>query len=94
MKTRAHVLLPNEHGLMNTSWQYQYCSKYGYYQRGNPANPHTIQSKFVSLESFQKGCDEAFSGLPTSPDVSVPLKYGGWHMNPSNTFWTSGEYDP
>ncbi|THY23412.1 hypothetical protein D6D01_05978 [Aureobasidium pullulans] len=81
--------------VQDVSWQYQYCSEYGYYQRGNPENPRTIQSKFTSLQLFQDGCNEAFPGLlPSEPNVSIPLKYGGWNMNPSNTLWTSGEYDP
>ncbi|KAK5164084.1 uncharacterized protein LTR77_010175 [Saxophila tyrrhenica] len=77
------------------SWMWQYCSEYGYYQRGNPENPHTIQSRFISLERFQHNCDETFpEGLPPQPNVSAANKYGGWHMNPSNTMFSSGEYDP
>jgi hypothetical protein len=67
----------------------------GYYQRGNPQNPHTIHSRFISLDSFQSRCDSTFpEGLPPHPNTSEPNKYGGWHMNPSNTMFSSGEYDP
>lgn len=77
------------------SWMWQYCSEYGYYQRGNPENPHTIESRFISLQNFQSQCDETFTeGLPSSPNVSEPNKYGGWNINPSNTMFSSGEYDP
>ena len=77
------------------SWMWQYCSEYGYYQRGNPKNAHTIESRFISLESFQSRCDETFpEGLPPSPNVTASNKYGGWHINPSNTMFSSGEYDP
>lgn len=81
--------------IQDYSWMWQYCSEYGYYQRGNPDNPHTIESRFYSLELFQSGCNEAFPvGLPESPNVNEPNKYGGWYMNPSNIMWSSGEYDP
>ena len=79
----------------DASWTWQYCSEYGYYQRGNPNNPHTIESKFISLQVFQQGCDETFpTGLPKSPNVTEPNKYGGWHISPSNIMFSSGEYDP
>lgn len=77
------------------SWTYQYCSEYGYYQRGNPDNDHTIQSQFVSIDYFQANCNSTFPGLlPASPDVKAPNKYGGWLMQPSNTMMTGGQYDP
>jgi hypothetical protein len=77
------------------SWMWQYCSEYGYYQRGNPDNPHTVESRFKSLESFQENCNQVFpEGLPSHPNVAEPNKYGGWHINPSNTMFSSGEYDP
>ncbi|KAI0129175.1 peptidase S28 [Xylariales sp. AK1849] len=77
------------------SWTYQYCSEYGYYQRGNPDNPHTIESQFISLEYFQQNCNDTFPGLlPASPNVKAPNKYGGWNIQPSNTMFTSGEFDP
>lgn len=77
------------------SWTYQYCSEYGYYQRGNPENLHTIQSQFVSLEYFQANCNATYPGLlPPSPNVAAPNKYGGWRMQPSNTMFSSGQYDP
>lgn len=67
----------------------------GYYQVGNATNPHTIESRFISLDYFQSNCDSAFpTGLPPSPNITAPNKYGGWHINPSNTMFTSGEFDP
>lgn len=81
--------------IQDYSWMWQYCSEYGYYQRGNPDNPHTIESGFISLESFQASCNATFPvGLPPSPNVTEPNKYGGWHINPSNIMFSSGEYDP
>lgn len=77
------------------SWTYQYCSEYGYYQRGNPENEHTIQSQFVSIDYFQANCNSTFPGLlPASPNVEASNKYGGWLMQPSNTMMTGGQYDP
>jgi hypothetical protein len=81
--------------IQDYSWMWQYCSEYGYYQRGNPENAHTIESRFISLDLFQSQCDETFAeGLPPSPDVEVSNKYGGWYINPSNIMFSSGEYDP
>ncbi|MCJ1331332.1 hypothetical protein MMC10_008022 [Thelotrema lepadinum] len=81
--------------IQDMSWMWQYCSEYGYYQRGNPANAHTIQTKFQSLDLFQSSCNETFpTGLPPSPNVTEPNKYGGWTINPSNTMFASGEFDP
>lgn len=61
----------------------------------NPANPHTIQSKLQSLELFQSNYNSTFPvGLPTSSNVTQPHKHSGWQMNPSNTMFGSGEFDP
>lgn len=82
------------------SWTWQYCSEYGYYQVGNASNPHTIESSFISLDYFQAGCNSTFPSLaenrmlPSSPNVAAPNKYGGWNMRPSNTLFTSGQFDP
>nr|OQO15986.1 hypothetical protein B0A51_16683 [Rachicladosporium sp. CCFEE 5018] len=81
----------------NYSWTWQYCSEYGYYQRGNPDNEHTIESRYTSLDYFQANCNETFpfpEGLPSTPNVAAVNKYGGWHINPSNIMFSSGEYDP
>ncbi|TFK48520.1 peptidase S28 [Heliocybe sulcata] len=81
--------------VQDRSWMWQYCSEYGFYQRGDPNNPLSIETSFRSLEVFQQGCNEAFpAGLPPAPQVENVNKYGGWDMNPSNVFWTNGEFDP
>ncbi|KAK5720059.1 hypothetical protein LTR15_007332 [Elasticomyces elasticus] len=50
---------------------------------------------YISLDLFQAGCNETFPvGLPPSPNVEAANKYGGWHINPSNIMFSSGEYDP
>ncbi|GJE98594.1 serine carboxypeptidase S28-domain-containing protein [Phanerochaete sordida] len=77
------------------SWMWQYCSEYGFYQRGDPTNPLSIETSFRSLERFQAQCNETFGeGLPSSPQVQHVNKYGGWHMSPSNVLFTNGEFDP
>lgn len=82
------------------SWTWQFCSEYGFYVVSNASNPHTIQSQFISFDFFQQICRSAFpslteSGLlPAWPNVSAPNRYGGWNMRPSNSFFTSGQFDP
>ncbi|KAI5236529.1 hypothetical protein E4T42_09449 [Aureobasidium subglaciale] len=77
------------------SWLYQLCSELCAFHCGNPKNPHTIQSRFVSIDTYQEYCNNTFPGiLPSKPDVFKLNRYGGWRMNPSNTMWTAGELDP
>ncbi|KAL5513466.1 hypothetical protein ACEPAH_3865 [Sanghuangporus vaninii] len=77
------------------SWMWQYCSEYGFYQRGDPNNPFSIETEFRSLELFQEQCNSAFpEGLPASPAVDHINKYGSWDMTPSNVLFTNGEFDP
>ncbi|KAF8999273.1 serine carboxypeptidase S28-domain-containing protein [Cyathus striatus] len=81
--------------VQDRSWMWQYCSEYGFYQRGDPKNPLSIETSFLSLELFQQQCNSTFpKSLPPSPDVDHVNKYGGWHMNPSNVMFSNGEFDP
>ncbi|KAI0352085.1 peptidase S28 [Trametes cingulata] len=81
--------------VQDRSWMRQYCSEYGFYQRGDPNNPLSIETSFRSLERFQEECNAAFPGsLPPSPAVEKVNKYGGWNMTPSNVLFTNGEFDP
>ncbi|XP_006461563.1 hypothetical protein AGABI2DRAFT_222358 [Agaricus bisporus var. bisporus H97] len=81
--------------IADRSWMWQYCSEYGFYQRGDRNNPLSIQTAFASLELFQGQCNRSFEGfIPPSPQTSKVNKYGGWNMNPSNVLWTNGEFDP
>jgi hypothetical protein len=82
----------NDDPVADMSWMWQYCSEYGFYQRGDPSNPKNIETSFLSLDLFQDQCNQTFGiGLPTSPQVEHVNKYGGWNMQPSNTMWTNGE---
>lgn len=94
--TNYDQLPPSDDGVdvATYSWGWQFCTEAGFYQRGNPDNPHTIQSQFISLESIQDYCDWLFDGIQPLPNVTTINKYGGWHMQPSNTMWTGGQYDP
>ena len=77
--------------ISDMSWLRQYCSEYGFYQRGDPSNPVSIETSFLSLELFQSQCNETFPDLNGPPAVENILKYGGWDMNPSNVLFTNGE---
>ncbi|KAF9268246.1 peptidase S28 [Marasmius fiardii PR-910] len=77
------------------SWMRQYCSEYGFYQRGDPQNPLSIETSLLSLQLFQKQCNDTFSDhLSSWPQVGNVNKYGGWNMRPSNVMFTNGEFDP
>ncbi|KAK7031399.1 peptidase S28 [Favolaschia claudopus] len=80
--------------VQDRSWMRQYCSEYGFYQRGDPQNPLSIETSFLSLDLFQQQCSSTFPDLPSSPQVQLINKYGGWSMNPSNIMWANGEFDP
>ncbi|KAI0782858.1 serine carboxypeptidase S28-domain-containing protein [Abortiporus biennis] len=82
--------------IQDRSWMWQYCSEYGFYQRGDPNNPLSIETSLRSLKLFQEQCNTAFpnGSLPASPNVENVNKYGGWTMNPSNVLFTNGEFDP
>lgn len=34
------------------------------------------------------------SASPFCPNVAAPNEYGGWHTNPSNSMFSSGDFDP
>ncbi|KAJ7173751.1 peptidase S28 [Mycena filopes] len=80
--------------VQDRSWMRQYCSEYGFYQRGDAQNPLSIETSFLSLELFQQQCSETFPDLPSAPQVQLVNKYGGWNMTPSNIMFTNGEFDP
>ncbi|KAJ7743079.1 serine carboxypeptidase S28-domain-containing protein [Mycena metata] len=80
--------------VQDRSWMRQYCSEYGFYQRGDPENPLSIETSFLSLDLFQQQCTETFPDLPSSPQVQLVNKYGGWNMTPSNIMFSNGEFDP
>ena len=75
------------------SWIWQTCSEYGYYQVANTSSQYNLLSRFINVAGWQNSnCRDVFGyqQMPGSPDVSLPNKYGGWHMNPSNVMFTDG----
>ena len=85
----------SEYGEYGLRQIYSKCSHVrciGFYQRGDPNDPLSIETRFLSLDLYQQQCNAAFpQGLPVSPNVGNVNKYGGWNMTPSNVFFTNGE---
>ncbi|EEP79957.1 predicted protein [Uncinocarpus reesii 1704] len=83
------------------SWTWQYCSEWGYYQYQNYRG-HEILSDYQTDFYYQKYlCYRQFpDGLksghfPLRPRThKVNRDTGGWHMRPSNTYWSGGQWDP
>ncbi|KAE8149662.1 serine carboxypeptidase S28-domain-containing protein [Aspergillus avenaceus] len=82
------------------SWMWQYCTEWGYLQADN-RGPHSLLSKYQTLEYQQELCFRQFPGakksglLPAHPEVNETNEdTGGWKIRPSNTFWTAGQFDP
>ncbi|KAI5782653.1 serine peptidase, family S28 [Geopyxis carbonaria] len=87
-------------GTLSISWTWQYCTEWGFFQSTN-AGPHAVGSKYNSQSHQQELCYRQFpdglsSGLlPRRPrTAAINAVTGGWHMRPSNTFFTEGEFDP
>jgi Serine carboxypeptidase S28 len=86
---------PSTSPVDSMSWNWQYCSEFGYFQSANVSDPTSLISRFVNVTSFgQNQCKNIFSFVPNSPKVDRILKYGGYNMTPSNTMFTDGERDP
>ncbi|EMD69703.1 hypothetical protein COCSADRAFT_76240 [Bipolaris sorokiniana ND90Pr] len=81
------------------SWRWQACTEWGYLQSAN-VGPYQLVSKYETLESQRDACHQLFDKSPPSvfpewPKVQEFNKaLGGWHIRPSNTYWSGGEFDP
>ncbi|KAI1950915.1 hypothetical protein LOZ39_002905 [Ophidiomyces ophidiicola] len=83
------------------AWTWQYCSEWGYFQYQNWPG-HELLSNYQTDEYIQRYlCYRQFpdglkSGhLPVRPKAhEVNKATRGWHMRPSNTYWSGGQYDP
>jgi hypothetical protein len=82
------------------SWTWQFCTEWGYFQTNN-IGPHSLLSKYQSLEYVQYTCNRQFpdavaSGLlPKQPlTQKTNNQTGGWSIRPSNVYWSGGEFDP
>lgn len=77
------------------SWNWQFCSEFGFFQDDNPSDPTSLVSSFVNVSSFARHeCKDVFEFAPNLPNVGAILQDGGYKMNPSNTMFTKGENDP
>ncbi|KAL4918698.1 serine carboxypeptidase S28-domain-containing protein [Aspergillus aurantiobrunneus] len=82
------------------AWTWQYCSEWGFYQSSN-VGVHSLLSRYQTLEFQQSMCNRQFpealkSGvLPPEPQTG-PLneEFGGWTIQASNVYFSSGEFDP
>jgi len=81
------------------SWEYQVNSQLGWIRASNPENV-TIISQYFNISYYQQLTEQQYltnatiAELPDRPRVAETNKYGGWNINPSNTMFTDGEYDP
>ncbi len=79
----------------NMSWNWQFCSEFGYFQDANASDPTSLISRFGNVTAFARHqCKDVFEYAPDLPAVDAILKYGGYSMTPSNTMFTNGENDP
>lgn len=82
------------------SWTWQFCTEWGYFQTNN-IGPHSLLSKYQSLEYVQYTCNRQFPHavaagiLPQHPlTEETNEETGGWTIRPSNVYWSGGEFDP
>jgi hypothetical protein len=77
------------------SWEWQYCSQFGYLMAYDPRLRHII-SKYNKVDIHERYCREDFpaANLTTPQARSLNEKFGGWNMRPSNVFWSADEFDP
>lgn len=70
--------------------------KTGAFQVMNSSRPSSLLPKLESVDNWVKDCVSYYGkSVADGPNVDpINKKYGGWDMNPSNVFFTSGEFDP
>jgi hypothetical protein len=77
------------------SWNYQYCTQYGYLQTGSgvPKNQLSLISRTISLEYLMASCNLAFN-ITGPPDVEAVNKYGGFDICYDRLAIIGGQWDP
>ncbi|KAF2679891.1 peptidase S28 [Lentithecium fluviatile CBS 122367] len=81
------------------AWSWQYCTEWGYFQSAN-LGPNQIVSKYSSLTHWHDMCHRQFPTAtpPLFPDwpatARTNAQFGGWHIRPSQVYWSGGEFDP
>lgn len=79
----------------NAAWIWQLCTEMAQFQVTQFPDPHSLVSKFYNLTGVTDHfCRDTLPFAAPQPDVQKILKYGGWHMRPSNVMFTNGELDP
>ncbi|KAJ5618679.1 hypothetical protein N7528_006790 [Penicillium herquei] len=94
------VLNPKSIDADTISWTWQFCTEWGYFQSNN-IGPHSLLSRYQSLEYVQYTCNRQFPEavkmglLPKHPLVQATNNQtGGWSIRPSNVYWSGGQFDP
>lgn len=82
------------------AWIWQYCTEWGFFESNN-IGPHTLLSKYLTLEYEQSVCNHNFpsalksGALPPRPQADTfNAEFGGWTIRPSNVYWSAGQWDP
>ncbi|KAF8532878.1 serine carboxypeptidase S28-domain-containing protein [Trichophaea hybrida] len=81
----------------NQGWFYQTCSELGYFfTKDDMPNRKPEQLSFRNVTYNIQDCVSLFgSSVARGPSLAPLKKYGGKKtLNPSNTYWVDGQYDP
>ena len=80
----------------DSSWMYQLCAELGYFFTRDGKTGKNSAMKFETLKYNIDTCVQNFGKAVSKGPTLAPIhKYGGnKQINPSNTFWVDGQYDP
>lgn len=83
------------------SWGWQVNTDIGLITGINTSSPLRLGSALLNVTAMRRdGLAEYFptydiaTTFPPVPDTRYGASFGGWHMRPSNTMFTNGEFDP
>ncbi|KAL2867630.1 putative extracelular serine carboxypeptidase [Aspergillus lucknowensis] len=78
-----------------TSWNYQVCTEWGYYQGGATVPPHIrpLLSRLIDIPYLSSFCSSDF-GITTPPDVDRINKHGGFNFSYPRVAIIGGAADP
>ncbi|KAK0609563.1 serine carboxypeptidase S28-domain-containing protein [Bombardia bombarda] len=86
MRTHSH---PNPRDAY--AWQWQSWTEIGLFQTIDPASEMALGSRFLDYGAARR---DFVDDLPNRVDNSYVRQFGGWNMQPSNTMFSDGEFDP
>ncbi|KAL7274978.1 hypothetical protein RUND412_002091 [Rhizina undulata] len=77
-------------------WTWQSCTEFGNLHTYNASFTNSFIPMFISVDYAIRQCEFYFGpAVSTGPNIEpIDQKYGGWNMNPTNAFFTTGQYDP